>query len=171
MARPSIARNAFTAADRRRLARALSTDLPARVYRRVAAVVAIADGEDVGTVARRTGVSRATIHRWVARYLDRHDPTSLRDEPRPGRPRRAGVSDRQLRRLLARDPQALGYQSTTWTAALLVSHCAVHFGCRLHPRTLRRRLHALGYRWKRPRYRFLHRAPHLAQKKGLSVAA
>ena len=171
MARSSNLRNAFTAVDQRRLARALSTGLPARVYRRLAAVGEIADGEDVPTVARRLGVSRATIHRWVARYLVRRDPGSLVDEPRPGRPRRAGVSDRQLRHLLARDPQTLGYQSTTWTAALLVTHCAEHFGCRLHARTLRRRLHALGYRWKRPRYRFLHRAPHLAQKKGLSAVA
>jgi hypothetical protein len=96
MARPSNLRNAFTAADRRRLARALSTELPARVYRRLAAVVEIADGEDVPTIARRFGVSRATIHRWVARYLVRHDPASLVDETRPGRPRRAGVVHRRV---------------------------------------------------------------------------
>jgi transposase len=171
MARPSILHDAFTAADRRRLARALSTELPARVYRRVAAVVEVADGEDVRDVARRLGVSRATIHRWVARSLARRQTTSLADGVRRGRPRRTGVSDRQLVRLLARDPRSLGYQSATWTAALLAAHCGEHYACPLHPRTLRRRLHALGYRWKRPRYRYAHRAAHLAQKKGLSAAA
>jgi len=33
-------------------------------------------------------------------------------------------------------------------------------------RTLRRRLHAADYRWKRPRYVYAGRAVHLAQKKG-----
>ena len=171
MARPSVLRDAFTAADRRRLARALSTELPARVYRRVAAVVEVADGEDVRDVARRFGVSRATIHRWVARYLARRQPASLADGRHPGRPRRGGVSSRQLVRLLAQDPRSHGYQSATWTAPLLATHCAERYGCRVHPRTLRRWLHALGYRWKRPRYRYAHRAAHLAQKKGLSAVA
>ncbi len=171
MARVSVLHDAFTTADRRRLAQALSTALPARVYRRVAAVVEVADGQDVRDIARRLGVSRATIHRWVARYLASRQPASLADSVRPGRPRRSGVSDRQLTRVLARDPRALGYQSATWTAALLAAHCAERYACRLHPRTLRRRLHALGYRWKRPRYRYAHRAAHLAQKKGLSAVA
>ena len=33
-------------------------------------------------------------------------------------------------------------------------------------RELRRRLHEAGYRWKRPRYVYVQRAAHLAQKKG-----
>ena len=114
MARVSVLHNAFTTADRRRLAQALSTALPARVYRRVAAVVEVADGQDVRDIARRLGVSRATIYHWVARYLASRQPASL-DSVRPDRLRCSGVSDRRLTRVLARDPRALGYQSATWT--------------------------------------------------------
>jgi len=39
-------------------------------------------------------------------------------------------------------------------------------GIAVSPRTLRRRLHEAGYRWKRPRYVYVQRAAHLSQKKG-----
>ncbi len=65
----------------------------------------------------------------------------------------------------------MGYSATTWTAPLLASYCAERFDCTLSPRTLRRRLHAWGYRWKRPRYVYSERATHLPQKKGLSTVA
>ena len=171
MARFSSLHDAFTRTDRRRLARALSPRLSGRMYRRVAAVLAIADGERLEEVARRHRVTRRAVYRWVTRYLARRDPRDLGDQPRPGRPRHGAPSTRQLRRLLATDPRTLGYQSATWTAALLAAHCALLGHGEVDARTVRRRLHELGYRWKRPRYRYAHRAPHLAQKRGLSAVA
>lgn len=171
MARISSLYEAFTRSDRRRLARALATNFPGRIYRRVAAVLAVADGQPPDQVAHQLRVEPRTVYRWVARYLKRRDPAALVDQPRSGRPRRRGVSDRQLRQLLATDPRTLGYQSATWTATLLATHCAARAEHRVDARTIRRRLHELGYRWKRPRYRYAHRAPHLAQKKGLSAVA
>ena len=171
MARPFSKRDAFTQADRRRLARALAATLLARVYRRLAAVLAVAEGQPLVTVARQARVNRTTVRRWVDRYLAAHDPNALADDERPGRPGVAALTDRRLRRVLASDPRARGYHAATWTAPLLAAHCAERFGCAVSPRTLRRRLHALGFRWKRPRYRYAHRAEHLAQKKGLSAVA
>ena len=171
MARFSSLHAAFTRTDRRRLARTLSPRLPGQVYRRVAAVLAIADGEPVEAVAHRLRVTRRAVYRWATRYLTRRDPRALVDKPRPGRPRHGAPSTRQLRRLLATDPRALGYQHATWTAPLLAAHCARDGHGAVDARTIRRRLHELGYRWKRPRYRYAHRAAHLAQKKGLSAVA
>jgi transposase len=133
--------------------------------------LAVADGEAVSVVARHARTARSSVQHWAERYLARHDAAALADAPRSGRPRRQTLTTRQLVRLLARDPRTLGYQTTTWTAALLAAYCADHYQWRLHPRTMRRRLHELGYRWKRPRYRFVHRATHLAQKKGLSAVS
>ncbi|WP_237050022.1 winged helix-turn-helix domain-containing protein [Microvirga ossetica] len=50
----------------------------------------------------------------------------------------------------------------------LLAHDLATKGLAVSPRTLRRRLHEAGYRWKRPRYVYVERAPHLAQKKGAS---
>ena len=167
MARPSSIHDAFTRSDRRRLARALAKISLARTYRRIAALLAIAEGESIATVSRRAGVDRTTGHRWVERYLATRDPDVLADEPRTGRPRARALTDDRVARLLATDPRELGYQTATWTTPLLAAHCAEHFACAVSPRTLRRWLHEQGYRWKRPRYRYVHRAAHLAQKKGL----
>jgi len=171
MARFTSLHEAFTRTDRRRLARALSPRSSGHIYRRMAAVLAIADGERLEDVARRLRVTRRAVYRWVTRYLARRDPRDLVDKARSGRPRHRGPSTPQLRRLLATDPRTLGYQNATWTAPLLAAHCARHGHGAVDARTIRRRLHELGYRWKRPRYRYAHRAAHLSQKKGLSAVA
>ena len=171
MARPFSKRDAFTRADRRRLARALAATSVARVYRRLAAVLAVAEGEPLVAVARRARVDRTTVRRWVDQYLGARDPNAMADGARPGRPRLRLLTERRLRRVLATDPRTWGYYAATWTAPLLAAYCAERFRCAVSPRTLRRRLHALGYRWKRPRYRYAHRTTHLAQKKGLSAVA
>lgn len=121
--------------------------------------------------ARELHVDRTSVHRWVARYLAARDAAVFHDEPRRGRPRVASLSDRRLAVVLRRDPRTLGYRATTWTIGLLASYCAERLQCPISPRTLRRRLHEQGYRWKRPRYVYRHRAAYLSQKKGLSAVA
>ena len=49
---------------------------------------------------------------------------------------------------------------------LLRQYLQQRHGIAISTRTLRRRLHAADYRWKRPRYVYAGRAVHLAQKKG-----
>ena len=171
MPRPSNLADAFTALDRRRLVRALRTATAARVYRRVAAVLAVADGRPVAEAARQSRVDRTTVHRWVATYLATRDPGRLADGERPGRPPSGDISARRLAAILRRDPRTLGYRATTWTVDLLAAYCAEYLDRPITPRTLRRRLHQHGYRWKRPRYTYSERAGHLAQKKGLSAVA
>jgi len=120
------------------LAQALAATRRAREYRRFEAVLPVAEGQ------------------------------SLSDQPRSGRPRAARqLTDRRLAAVLGRDPRRLGYRTTTWTVALLARYCAERLDCTITERTLRRRLRERGYRWKRPRYLYVERATHLAQKKGL----
>jgi transposase len=64
-----------------------------------------------------------------------------------------------------------GYSATTWTVELLAKHLSRTSGCPISGRTLRRRLRAMGLRWKRPRYVYATGDPHRAQKKGRSSAA
>jgi transposase len=171
MPRPSILSDAFTHIDRRRLVRALRSTPVARVYRRVAAVLAVAEGRSVAESAKQFRVDRTTVHRWVADYLATRDPGGLADGERTGRPSSGDLTSRQLAAILRRDPRTLGYRATTWTVGLLAAYCAEHLNRPITPRTLRRRLHQHGYRWKRPRYTYSERASHLAQKKGLSAVA
>ena len=157
----------FGWADRRRLARALSAAREVRLYRRLEAVLLVAEGHSISEAARRVRTARLSVQRWVARYLAGHDVAALADRARRGRPRAAPSLTRpRLAAALARDPRGCGYRATSWTVPLLAQHLRKRHGVLVSGRTLRRRLHEAGYRWKRPRYVYAGRAAHLAQKKG-----
>ena len=162
----------FTRADRWRLAYALQHARLARDYRRLEAVLLVAEGASAREAAKRVRGDVTSVRRWVGRYLTRRAPGVLADRPRSGRQRTAPELTREVvAAALALDPRTLGYRATTWTVPLLVGYLAEHSGIVVSARTLRRRLHELGYRWKRPRYAYSGRASHLGQKKGLSSAA
>src|ERR671917_2720965 len=153
-------------ADRKRLAAALADAREARVYRRLEALLWGVGGLSGGGAARRCRVNRSSVHRWLAQYRAEHAATALIDQPRSGRPRlHRTLTPRRLAAALARDPRRCGYQATSWTVPLLAHDLAAR-GIAVSPRTLRRRLHEAGYRWKRPRYVYVQRAAHLPQKKG-----
>jgi transposase len=138
------------------------------VYRRVEALLVVAEGQTVAEAARRCHANRSSVHRWLGQYGAGRDVTALADRPRRGRPRQSRrLTPRRLAAVLARDPRRCGYRATSWTVPLLAHYLAAQDGITISARTLRRRLHEAGYRWKRPRYVYAGRATHLAQKKGL----
>jgi transposase len=158
--------------DRQRLARAMARATELRFFRRLQAVLLVARGFPVAEAARITGARPGAVYHWLRLYLRARQPDSLRDTPRSGRPRVAGcISDARITREFRRDPLRLVYNTTGWTVALLAAHLGRKYGCPISARTLRRRMHALGLRWKRPRYVYADKDPHRAQKKGGSSAA
>ena len=162
----------FDGYDARRLRAAMAGAAAARVFRRVQAVLLVCEGRGVAEAARFTGMSPWAVYKWVERYLRGHDPGDLADDPRPGRPAAAAaITGARILRELARDPLRLGYMATEWTVPLLATHLSGRYGCPVTPRTLRRRMKALGLAWKRPRHAFSEKDPHRAQKKGRSYAA
>ena len=160
----------FGRADRRRLVQALGQARDAKLYCRLRAVAEVAEGEPIATVARRARVARSTVHRWITRYLEERTPAALADGARCGRPRAAAaLTDDKLRQLLTSDPGRFGYAATTWTVPLLAGHLRAQ-GLAISARTLRRRIHAARFRWKRPRYVDSARAEHVGAQKGGSCA-
>jgi transposase len=75
----------FSPTDRRRLERALSAAREARLYRRIEAVLLVAEGQPISDVAQHVRATRLSVRRWVGRYLAAHDATVLADRPRHGR--------------------------------------------------------------------------------------
>jgi transposase len=164
-------RTSFSGHDRRRLARTLQRTDNVRLFRRVQAVLRVAEGVAISSTARTLRLSRRSLHRWVKVYLRRHQPEDLLDASRTGRPRTADdLDETRLTELLAQDPRTLGYRATNWTVPLLTTHLQQQCGCPVSERTLRRRLHEGGWRWKRPRYIFGEREAAVGQKKGASAA-
>ena len=100
-----------------------------------------------------------------------HDPLVLRDAARSGRPT-TWTPDLQelLQTLLRESPTQWDYQAVNWTVPLLQQQLATWDGCWLSDETIRRKLHELGYVWKRTRY-VLPPDPEEEKKKAHSSAA
>src|SRR3954467_15033062 len=79
----------FSPTDRRCLERALSVAREARLYRRIEAVLLVAEGQPISEAARRVRATRFSVRGWTERYLATHDAAALADRPRRGRPHSA----------------------------------------------------------------------------------
>ena len=156
----------FSWTDRRHLLRALAQAHDARLYRRLRVVAEIAEGEPVAVVAKHARVKRNTVYRWIELYLAERAPSALADGRRSGRPRMTpALTDDKLRQLLTSDPCQFGYDANPWTVPLLATHLHTQ-GLVISARTLRRRIHAACFRWKRPRDVYSERAEHVGATKG-----
>jgi transposase len=157
----------FTARDRPRLSQALAKAVGARIFRRIQAVLLVAEGRSVAEGAQITGLSPRAVYHVVARYLQEHRVESLQDLPRSGRPPDAPyLTEEQILRALKRSPWQLGYRTHIWTVATLASHLSERYATPIAPWTLRRRMKAMQLGCKRPRYFYEEKDPHRAQKKG-----
>lgn len=158
--------------DCRRLRAALRRAAVARHFRRLQAVWLLANRYGLATICHMTGLSRQSVYNALHRYCRRRDPADLADRPRSGRPPAApAVADRHILAALRLDPRSVGYNATTWTVRLLAQYLSAHHGQVVGPRTLRRRLHRLKLRWKRPRYVYHLKDPHAPRKKGALCGA
>jgi transposase len=136
-----------------------------REWRRYQAVRLLADGREAGEVAEVLGCSVSSIYYWAADWRE-EQVAGLGEGAHEGRVRRLdAAAEAELHRLLAADPQAHGYAATDWTVPLLRTELAKQ-GHQLSERTLRRTLHRLGYRWKRPKYVLGRPDPAYEAKKG-----
>jgi transposase len=143
-----------------------------RVYRRIQALLLVAEDRTLAEAAEVTGMSRPAVYFWLERYLKSRRVEALRDAPRSGRPPVAArITAELIFQELSCLPSDWGYSTHTWTVALLATHLERRYGCVIHPDTLRRRMRAMGLRWKRPRYVYSRKAPHLPQKKQPLFAA
>src|SRR5258708_28768585 len=115
-----------------------------RHWRRAQAVLLRADGVPLATVATTLGCTQASVCNWTRAWRER-GARGVAEGVHPGAERRLGeVAERTLEALLEEDhPQAHGYASTNWTAALLRTELAKQ-GWPASERTLRRTLHRRG---------------------------
>ncbi len=157
----------FTKRDHQRLAKALREETDVCTFRRLQAVLMVAEEHDLATTAHLTGFSQRSLYRFVGRYLGTRDTSALRDGARTGRPLVAPeITDERILDELQQCPLALGYRTNVWTVELLAEHLSTCHRCLISPRTLRRRMRAIGLRCKRPRYVYSEKEPNRAQKKG-----
>ena len=158
----------MTDADRAALEEALQRTRGVREWRRLQAVRFLADGREAPEVAQVLGCSASSVYYWAEDWREAGLEGLAASPHAGGRPRRLDMAaEATLEQALADDPQAHGYAATDWTVPLLRTELAQR-GHDLSERTLRRTLHRLGWRWKRPKYVLGRPDPAYAAKKGLS---
>jgi transposase len=111
-------------------------------------------GLSADEVAQLLHVDRRSVYRWMERFVATGDAEALEDGRVQGAlPKWDQDCDSLLETALAQTPAQLGYPANRWTVPVLQAFLAVyHPECALSAATVRRRLRALGYVWKRFRY-------------------
>lgn len=125
--------------------------------RRLQAARLLNKGVAQSEVARRVGVHRQSVSRW-AQQLETAGVSGLKKAGRAGRKPRLSAADlKKIEQGLKRGPEALGYETSLWTAwrvaHLIEQECGVHY----HSSQAWRILRQLGWSCQRPTGRALER--------------
>ena len=154
----------LSASEWEELERAQHREHGVRNWKRYQALRLLAEGQTPLEVAAALGCRKSSVYNWIAVWKHR-GLSGLHEDHHGGRARRLQATGlEELERLVATDPQRQGEQATTWTVPLLWAHLQ-RAGYELSEHTLRRTLHRLGWRWKRPRYELGRPDPAYAEKK------
>lgn len=138
-------------AERADLEAAAAAEKGVRRWKRYRAILLRGEGLTVAAVAGALRCSEASVYAWTARWRAA-GADGLREGDHGGGKAKLGAGgEAALAALLASDPQARGHHATGWTVPLLGTELAAA-GHAAGDRTIRRAVHRLGYRWKRPLY-------------------
>lgn len=122
-------------------------------------------------IAEIQDTSRVTVYTWLDRF-DAEGPAGLYDRPRSGRPPEIdSEAEHCLATALEQTPEAYDYAATFWTTPLLQDLLACRQAISVCADTVRRALHALGYRWRRPRWAIERTDPDAAYRLGRLIHA
>ena len=158
----------LSAGQRRELESLVAGTRDAKILKRAQGLLAAAEGEPAVAIARRLQVCEKTVYNWVERWSSRNAAAAdcLGDQPRSGRP--STLCDQvaeTVTTLLETKPRDHGYRQAEWTVPLIQGHLAGE-QIAASGTTIRKQLHKLGYRWKRPRFVLRRRSPTWKQAKG-----
>jgi len=102
-------------------------------------------------VARLLNCSLSNLYKRARRY-ECDGIGSFGDHIRSGRPSKwEPKHDACLKKLLEKSPREQGYATNLWTCELLAKALLKLTGWRFSSEIIRRRMHLLDYRWKRPK--------------------
>lgn len=152
------------------LTAAAATEVRVRCWKRYRAVLLLADGASPSAVAAALGCAVSSVYHWAKAWRD-GGIANLREGPHRGAARRLDApGEAALEAVLGHDPQARGHHATGWTVPLLRAELAAA-GYAVSERSVRRALHRLGYRWKRPKFVLGRPDPAYEAKRGWSPSA
>ena len=146
-----------------------------RQVRRAQVLLWLHGGASPDQVAERSGLTRQAIYDIVHRYQVRKGQPvreRIQDYEHTGRPPdKVEPAARVIHELLQQSPKRYHYRSPIWTAPMLRCQTQRRLRSQVSLRTVRRALHRLRQRYKRPRLVLAARPATWRQAKGGSNAA
>jgi transposase len=131
-----------TPAELRRLA---ASGKNANQSRRLLSIAAVLDGMSRAEAAKIGGMDRQTLRDWAHRFNE-HGPDGLKDNRRPGNPRRLSKAQQQeLAALVETGPDRTVHGVVRWRRIDLQQVIAERYGIDYHERTIGKLLKALGF--------------------------
>jgi transposase len=139
------------------LRRLIKTDADPRVRQRAQAVLLVEQGHTLASVGRLLEMKPDRVRIWQRRY-GAEGRAGLLDRSRRGRPPALDeAATAFVEAALEQGPQAYGLPVTLWTLRDLQAFLLRERGIPVSVCTLHRVVHALGYRYRRPRHDLRHR--------------
>jgi transposase len=139
------------------LRRVIKTDPDPRVRQRAQAVLLVEQGQSLANAGRLLEMKPDRVRIWQRRYAT-EGRTGLEDRSRRGRPPALDkAACAFVEEALEQGPQAYDLPMTTWTLRDLQALLLRERGLTVSVCTLHRVVHALGYRYRRPRHDLRHR--------------
>jgi putative transposase len=123
-----------------------------RVAIRAHMILLSAEGYTVPEIVEIHDTTNVTVYKWFDRF-DAQGPEGLYDQARSGRPSKVDEEvEQEVEEAMSEPPTERGYNCTIWTTALLQAHIEDALDVTVCDDTVRRTLHKLDYRWRRPRW-------------------
>lgn len=89
---------------------------------RAKVILSLSEGMPVTQIAAAQRVSRKTVYKWKARFLE-SGPDGLLDQPRPGRP--SVIDENVVNRVLTLTTERVPHEATHWSVALMAEYAGV----------------------------------------------
>lgn len=135
-----------------------------RVALRAQMILLSVRGFTVPDIAGIQETSDVTVYKWLERF-DNEGPEGLYDRPRSGRPAEVDEEvEEAIEETMAEPPTENGYNFTFWTVPLLTEHLQETLEKSFCQETIRSALHALDFRWRRPRWAVTRQDPEKAAR-------
>src|SRR5712692_5740882 len=137
-------------ADQQQKLQQLSRRAVGRVALRAQMVLLSYRGYGVPAIATIHACGQDVVRTWLHRF-QRAGVAGLTDEPRSGRPLKDPLAKPIVDAQASQSPRCSGHVQACWTVGLLAAFLAQRFHLILSASSVRRALHALDWRWARPR--------------------
>lgn len=119
---------------------------------RLMAAIAYKHGVTQSALADWFDVERKTIYNWLTRLEQQDLESAVRDERRPGRPRKLSADQFEaFERMLQESPREVGYDAPAWTTALVQACLSDRFDVEYSRPSCRRLMKEAGLRHRTAR--------------------